>query len=963
MKRGLWSILLTGILVFPFAVVQMARDTQHRLSQDRYLQETRKVQGWELDRLAAPLHPANAVTRLGKQFLDGLPAAFHLPPDQVASYLAALHHRVFPADFPLELMVYKRRTDFQPLLHAGSRLGLASFSAKLIRRADLLMHQPGKHNLNQREVMASLTRVFPQPVFAKSLKPDEPVRFLSRSPNGLSMLLIGHSPLSEDTKDHEFLVLLLARLSGLSPRFWPRFHLHTWTTPNVGLFFQDRRGGKGLGSRWFQHRPAVRALLDSHPRLAGEKFQIGMFGPWLIQSLPAPGRSRFRPFLVRRLPEALFPRGRGGSPLWFFLSTSGVGLGILFILQRIWMGRGLRLRVALGTVAIFLAGATIPLTGTIFLAQHLLSTTYETALHTLERRLHQHLENLDAGVLPFQGQFITQLRNFRFTDAQGRDLPVPTSPSEWLGFLPPLLKRAGIPGKALEAILVSSRSGNQINIYQDHISGTLQLVPRPDPLHKRIVESMRQHWALIAPERRRAGKLESPMNLQEWSMDLVDETITYLLGPETLINVMGFSSRRTSFSNFFESFSLLRTLVRRQGRPTHLITWSWSSRYLESPYIRQAIGQFGKTRPEFPTSVSLGREFETVRSAEIHAARSNFRALETLRLEAERSRRAFRQQDLSATDAPLLEALPGRHMKAILTAQASTADLAQQQARMSRHLVALGLGILAFVLLAGFAAGIFFLEPLGRVLAAIDQINRQEYAVALDADRADEFGQLGAAFNAMATGLREGTIIRRFVSDAVRQLVSQEGKVREACLTEATVLFSSFLGFDGFQTRHPPDEVFSLLQHHLSAAAEATAEHGGDIDKMVGDKVMIVFRHAGWSQPWSPAEAAVRVARSLRAKVAAAGCPLSLAIGINSGPVVAGAMGAAEVRLDLTVIGDPINLAARLATLAHTVSGSRIVLSGQTRDRLPPGFPCTRLPFKAVRGKTQAIEAWLLGES
>jgi adenylate cyclase len=282
---------------------------------------------------------------------------------------------------------------------------------------------------------------------------------------------------------------------------------------------------------------------------------------------------------------------------------------------------------------------------------------------------------------------------------------------------------------------------------------------------------------------------------------------------------------------------------------------------------------------------------------------------------------------------------------------------------MQRQLIALGAAVLLVVLVAGLAAGTFFLEPLGRVLAAIEKINRQEYEVTLDADRPDEFGQLGAAFNAMTRGLREGTIIRRFVSASVRQLVRQDRQERQAHLTEATVLFSSFLGFEEFQRHHGPEAVFFLLQQHLEAAAAATAQYGGEIDKMVGDKVMIVFRHAAWSKPWSPAEAAVQVAQALRRQVAAASCPLTLAIGINAGTVVAGAMGASEVRLDLTVIGDPINLAARLATLAHTTSGTRIVLSGQVREHLPPDLRCRRLPFRSVRGKTQAVEAWLLEES
>jgi class 3 adenylate cyclase len=74
-------------------------------------------------------------------------------------------------------------------------------------------------------------------------------------------------------------------------------------------------------------------------------------------------------------------------------------------------------------------------------------------------------------------------------------------------------------------------------------------------------------------------------------------------------------------------------------------------------------------------------------------------------------------------------------------------------------------------------------------------------------------------------------------------------------------------------------------------------------------------------------------------------------------------MGAANARLSRTVVGDPVNLAARLASLATGRTDGGIVASQQILAGLPPSFSAEKLPISKVKGKTQAVEAYLLQKS
>ena len=152
---------------------------------------------------------------------------------------------------------------------------------------------------------------------------------------------------------------------------------------------------------------------------------------------------------------------------------------------------------------------------------------------------------------------------------------------------------------------------------------------------------------------------------------------------------------------------------------------------------------------------------------------------------------------------------------------------------------------------------------------------------------------------------------------------------------EVTVLFADIVGFTTLAEEHPAEEVVSLLNEYLGEMAEIVFRWEGTLDKFVGDAV-IAFWGAPLAQP-NHAELALRCAlnmlrrvEELRQRWSAEGRPpLCIGIGLNSGEVIVGNVGAEGKKMDYTVIGDPVNLGARVESLTRSL-GCHLLITEAT---------------------------------
>jgi len=173
---------------------------------------------------------------------------------------------------------------------------------------------------------------------------------------------------------------------------------------------------------------------------------------------------------------------------------------------------------------------------------------------------------------------------------------------------------------------------------------------------------------------------------------------------------------------------------------------------------------------------------------------------------------------------------------------------------------------------------------------------------------------------------------------------------------EITVLFSDIRGFTSFSEKHQPEEVVSLLNEYLGAMTNIVFEYEGTLDKFIGDAIMALWG-APVGQP-DHAERACRCAlamieklKELQKKWADEGkYVIDIGIGINTGGMVVGNMGAEGKKMDYTVIGDNVNLGARLESLTRQYN-NHIIISESTYAKVKDIVDAKALGAVTVKGK------------
>jgi adenylate cyclase len=177
---------------------------------------------------------------------------------------------------------------------------------------------------------------------------------------------------------------------------------------------------------------------------------------------------------------------------------------------------------------------------------------------------------------------------------------------------------------------------------------------------------------------------------------------------------------------------------------------------------------------------------------------------------------------------------------------------------------------------------------------------------------------------------------------------------------EVTVLFSDVVGFTTYSENHQPEEVVAILNEYLGAMTDIILKWEGILDKFIGDAI-VVF----WGAPMKQddhAERAVRCALEmqerldqLRLKWEAEGrAPLASGIGLNSGEAIVGNIGAEGKKMDYTVIGDHVNLGARVEGLTRRY-GARILLTEYTLDKLRPAIASGLFRGVSILGQERVI--------
>ena len=262
---------------------------------------------------------------------------------------------------------------------------------------------------------------------------------------------------------------------------------------------------------------------------------------------------------------------------------------------------------------------------------------------------------------------------------------------------------------------------------------------------------------------------------------------------------------------------------------------------------------------------------------------------------------------------------------ALIRTDVTTSDLA---------VAILGLGgvTLVFGLLLTLLTVSSVVAPIRSVRHALAAVERGELDTEVVVFDGAELGELQSGFNRMVHGLRDRERVRDLFGRHVGQEVADAAMARRPELggeiREVAVFFVDLVGSTELAATQEPGEVVTLLNRFFGVVIDEVERHGGMINKFEGDAALAVFGAPVDTD--DPAGRALAAARAIGGRLAQEVPECAVGMGVAAGPAVAGNIGD-ERRFEYTVIGDPVNEAARLAELSKTVPGG-VVASRRAVD-------------------------------
>jgi adenylate cyclase len=284
------------------------------------------------------------------------------------------------------------------------------------------------------------------------------------------------------------------------------------------------------------------------------------------------------------------------------------------------------------------------------------------------------------------------------------------------------------------------------------------------------------------------------------------------------------------------------------------------------------------------------------------------------------------------------------------------------------------LGVAAGSLVLGVIMALWIartiVRPIRALQLAMGRVEAGDLSAEVDAGEGfsnDEIGRLSAAFDRMIISLRREALIRdlfdQYVSPEVARLaIEREGHL-DGELVECSMLFADIRGFTALAEVLPAHRLLQALNGYLGRMLREVSAEGGIVNKFGGDSLLAIF-----GSPLNPApdHAARAVRAAIRMRDAlddvnrdeqALGLPaIHAGFGVATGEVIAGNVGS-ERKIEYTVIGDAVNLAARLQELSRDL-GEPILVSGDTASRATAQIRLEPLGSRHIRGRTEPVEVF-----
>jgi class 3 adenylate cyclase len=274
-------------------------------------------------------------------------------------------------------------------------------------------------------------------------------------------------------------------------------------------------------------------------------------------------------------------------------------------------------------------------------------------------------------------------------------------------------------------------------------------------------------------------------------------------------------------------------------------------------------------------------------------------------------------------------------------------------------LVDVASAVMGVVLSAYFIAR-SFLRPLNVLSGAMSHVAGGKLDIRAPVTSNDEIGEVTGQFNTMVEGLRERERVRetfgRYVDESVAAAILERQGGANGEIRDATILFTDIAGFTTIAEYLAPHELVATLNEYLETVLAPIRMHGGVVNTFIGDGLFASFNMPLLCEDHACAAvaAAIDIQRAVSSRTFGdQGVALATRVGISTGPVIGGSIGAGQ-RMSFTLLGDTVNLAARLEEL-NKHHGTRILVSQSTRDLCGERFAFDALGQIPVRGRSEAI--------
>lgn len=278
------------------------------------------------------------------------------------------------------------------------------------------------------------------------------------------------------------------------------------------------------------------------------------------------------------------------------------------------------------------------------------------------------------------------------------------------------------------------------------------------------------------------------------------------------------------------------------------------------------------------------------------------------------------------------------------------------------------IGMTLFLVLIGIVItvglGLWFSRPILKLVMATREISMGNYGHKVDLVRKDELGNLATAFNKMSDELWVKSLMQdsfgKYVGSEVLEMImnNPENTWLKGSRSEATIIFTDIRGFTEYAEEKEPEELVEELNQCFEIQTSVILEHGGYIDKFIGDAVLGVFGVPVYHK--DHIERAVRTAIDMQVALKEAAKtnnnPLlsSIGIGLNSGVVLSGNIGS-QVKLEYTVVGDSVNVASRLNNLAGP---GEVIISDSIYEQIQRKVAVEALPPQELKGKSEPVKIY-----